>query len=199
MPPKRAALFFALDEFLCTCHVWHFRLPPEEGLFVTKILDRWYQLLTWIMAVTVALLIFPVSLQIFSRFTDLIPAYIWTEEMSRFFFIWMVMLGAMIGLRDKLHFDVDVWPDLSPRKNLALAFVSNALVLIFTGVIIWWGIEFTRFGWNQTSELADLPMWLIFIAWPVTGVSWLLFQIERFRNDRQQWLALNDAHSGDRP
>lgn len=37
--------------------------------------------------------------------------------MSRFFFIWMVMLGAMVGVRDKLHFDVDVWPDLSPRKK----------------------------------------------------------------------------------
>ena len=142
------------------------------------------------MAVTVAALIIPVSLQIFSRFTQLIPTYIWTEEMSRFFFIWMVMLGAMVGLRDKLHFDVDVWPDLSPRNNLMLSFLSNALVLIFTVVIIWWGIEFTRFGWNQTSELADLPMWLIFIAWPVTGVSWLVFQIERFRDDRAAWLAL---------
>lgn len=158
---------------------------------MTRFLDRWYQLLIWIMAVTVAVLIIPVSLQIFSRFTDLIPAYIWTEEMSRFFFIWMVMLGAMVGVRDKLHFDVDVWPDLSPRKNLILSFLSNALVLIFTVVMIWWGIEFTRFGWNQTSELADLPMWLIFIAWPVTGVSWLVFQIERFRNERAEWLALD--------
>ena len=42
--------------------------------------------------------------------------------MSRFFFIWMVMLGAMVGVRDKLHFDVDVWPELSPRKNLILSF-----------------------------------------------------------------------------
>ena len=31
------------------------------------------------------------------------------------------------------------------------------------------GIRFVQFGWNQTSELADLPMWLIFIAWPLTG------------------------------
>ena len=83
-----------------------------------------------------------------------------------------------------------MWPDLSPRKNLILSFLSNALVLIFTAVMIWWGIEFTRFGWNQTSELADLPMWLIFVAWPVTGISWLIFQIERFRNDRAAWNAL---------
>ena len=34
---------------------------------------------------TVLILIIPVSLQIFSHFTDLISRYIWTEEMSHFF------------------------------------------------------------------------------------------------------------------
>ena len=148
-----------------------------------KFLDLWQQLLTWIMAATVAVLIIPVSLQIFSRFTEIIPRYIWTEELSRFCFIWMVMLGAMIGLRERLHFDVDVWNKLSPRTDAALRLVSNTFVLLFTGVMIWWGIEFTKFGWNQTSELADLPMWLIFIAWPLTGISWLMFLVEAFVRD----------------
>ena len=160
-----------------------------------KFLDLWQQLLTWIMAATVAVLIIPVSLQIFSRFTEIIPRYIWTEELSRFCFIWMVMLGAMIGLRERLHFDVDVWNELSPRADAALRLVSNTFVLLFTGVMIWWGIEFTKFGWNQTSELADLPMWLIFIAWPLTGISWLMFLVEAFVRDigmyrRNQPLAL---------
>ena len=135
------------------------------------------------MAATLSVLIIPVSIQIFSRFTELIPAYIWTEELSRFCFIWMVMIGAMLGLRERLHFDVDVWSNLSPRSDAVLRMVSNALVLIFTGVTIWWGIEFTRFGWNQTSELAELPMWLIFIAWPLTGVTWLMFLVEAFVRD----------------
>lgn len=150
---------------------------------MTKILDAYHRLLTWVLALAVAVLIIPVSIQIFSRFTALIPAYIWTEEMSRFFFIWMVMIGAIIGVRERLHFDVDLWNALSPRTNAALRIIANVFVLGFTGVVIWWGIEFTRFGWNQTSELADLPMWLIFIAWPVAGVSWLLFLIEAFVRD----------------
>lgn len=135
------------------------------------------------MATAVAVLIIPVSIQIFSRFTALIPAYIWTEELSRFCFVWMVMIGAMIGLRERLHFDVDVWPALSPRRDALLRIVSNVFVLAYTGVMIWWGIEFTKFGWNQTSELADLPMWLIFIAWPLTGISWLMFLVEAFLRD----------------
>ena len=93
------------------------------------------------------------------------------------------MLGAMIGLRERLHFDVDVWPKLNPRQDALLRILSNTLILIFTGVIIWVGIDFTKFGWNQTSELADLPMWLIFIAWPLTGLSWLMFLVEAFVRD----------------
>ena len=148
-----------------------------------KLLDGYHRLLTWLLAIAVAVLLIPVSLQIFSRFTELIPRYIWTEEMSRFFFIWMVMLGAMIGLRERLHFDVDVWPTLSLRSNALLRLIASCCVLIFAGVMIVWGIEFTRFGWNQTSELADLPMWFIFIVWPLTGLTWLLYLIEAFVRD----------------
>jgi TRAP-type C4-dicarboxylate transport system permease small subunit len=54
--------------------------------------------------------VFPVFLQIVSRYTDLIPSYIWTEEMARFLFIWTVMIGAMIGVRESTHFDVDLLP-----------------------------------------------------------------------------------------
>ena len=56
-----------------------------------QLLDGIHRLLIWMLAVTVVLLMVPVSLQIFSRFTELIPRYMWTEEMSRFMFIWMVM------------------------------------------------------------------------------------------------------------
>ncbi len=146
-------------------------------------LDWWQQLLTWVMAATVAVLVVPVTLQIVARFTELIPRYIWTEELSRFCFVWMVMIGAMIGLRERLHFDVDVWPKLGPRADAVLRIVSNVFVLSFAGVMIWWGIAFTKFGWNQTSELADLPMWLIFIAWPLTGLTWFVFLIEAFVRD----------------
>jgi TRAP-type transport system small permease protein len=135
----------------------------------------YHRLLTWLMVATVAVLIVPVSLQICARFTQLIPAYLWTEELARFLFIWMVMLGAMIGIREGTHFEVDVWPQLGPRANALLRIVSNVFVLVFALVFIWWGIEFTRFGWDQLSEIAELPMWTIFIAWPVAGATWLLF------------------------
>ena len=141
------------------------------------------RVLDWLLAATVGILIVPVTLQIIARFTELIPHWIWTEEMARFLFIWMVMLGAMIGVRDASHFEVDVWPELKPRANALLRIVSLVFVLAFALVFIWYGIKFVQFGWNQTSELADLPMAWIFVAWPATGITWLLFSFERLRAD----------------
>lgn len=148
-----------------------------------KILDRYQSLLRWLMVASVAILMVPITMQVISRYTQLIPSYIWTEELSRFVFIWMVMLGAMIALRDGTHFDVDVWPALKPRPNAMLRIVSNLLVLVFAGVYIYWGIEFVRFGWNQSSELAELPMVYIFIAWPLAGLTWAIFLGEQFVQD----------------
>ncbi|MEK6210832.1 MAG: TRAP transporter small permease [Pseudomonadota bacterium] len=145
-----------------------------------KFIGLYHRLLTWLMVGTVAVLIVPVSLQIFARFTQLIPAYIWTEELARFLFIWMVMLGAMIGIREGTHFEVDVWPQLRQRANALLRLASHVFVLVFALVFVWWGIEFTRFGWDQLSEIAELPMWTIFVAWPVAGITWMLFIGESF-------------------
>src|SRR6476619_871342 len=150
------------------------RKPDEKPLMKT-LLDRYHRLLTLLMAIAVALLIVPVTLQIISRYTALIPSYIWTEELSRFLFIWMVMLGAMVGIKEGTHFEVDVWPELGRRANAALKIVSHLLVLVFALVFVWWGIKFVQFGWYQESELAELPMPFIFLAWPLTGATWLIF------------------------
>jgi TRAP-type C4-dicarboxylate transport system permease small subunit len=132
-------------------------------------------LLSWLLGLSVAVLVIPVSLQIFSRFTSLIPHYIWTEEMARLMFIWMIMIGAMVGVRESSHFVVDVWPSARGRVAAVLNLIASACVLAFALVFVWSGIEFTRFGWNRISELAELPLWTIHVAWPLTGLTWLVF------------------------
>jgi TRAP-type C4-dicarboxylate transport system permease small subunit len=161
--------------------------PPHET--IDRGLSR---LLTRLMVATVAILVVPVTLQIVARYTHLIPSYIWTEEMSRFLFIWMIMLGAMIGVREGTHFEVDVWPELGRRANAALRIVSHLFVLVFALVFLYWGIKFVEFGWYQESELAELPMPFIFVAWPLAGATWLLFLGEIFVNN-VRILAARDA------
>ena len=147
------------------------------------IIDLYYKALNWLLVGTVAILIVPVTLQIVSRYTALIPSYIWTEELSRFMFIWMIMLGAMIAVRDGTHLDVDLWPDLTPKAYAVTHIIASLFVLIFALVFVYWGFKFLQFGWNQDSELAELPMIYIFAAWPISGLTWLVFLGESFIKD----------------
>lgn len=141
------------------------------------------QLLNVLLALSVLILVFPVALQIFSRFTSLIPHYIWTEEMARFLFIWTIMIGAMVGVRDNSHFDVDLWPDMGPRATAFLNLTGRVGILVLAYIFIYAGIEFTKFAWNRTSELAELPLWLIHIAWPITGFTWFLYAGQQAAQD----------------
>ncbi|MDA1118429.1 MAG: TRAP transporter small permease [Proteobacteria bacterium] len=148
-----------------------------------KITHGYGTLLSWLLVASVAILIIPVSLQIFSRYTALIPSYIWTEEMARVLFIWSIMLGAMVGIREGTHFVVDLWPAMNARAQAALRLVSAVFVLVFALVFLWWGIDFTRFAFGRISELAELPLWIIHVAWPLAGGTWILFQGEHMWSD----------------
>ena len=103
--------------------------------------------------------------------------------MARFLFVWMIMLGAMLGVRESTHFIVDLWPSATGRFGAALNLFASLAVLVFALVFLWFGIEFTRFGWNRSSELAELPLWLIHIAWPVCGLTWIAFLGEQFADN----------------
>ena len=155
---------------------------PSPGLW-RRFTAAYERLLSHLVVVSVGVLVIPVALQIVSRYTDLIPAYIWTEEMARFLFIWTVMIGAIIGVREAKHFDVDLLPGLSRRGDAIMRIVSRLAVLVMALVFISAGIEFTRFAWGRISELAELPLWLIHVAWPVTGLSWAIFLGEQFVDD----------------
>jgi TRAP-type C4-dicarboxylate transport system permease small subunit len=93
------------------------------------------------------------------------------------------MLGAMLGIKEGTHFVVDVWPRLSTRAAAMLDLVGNVCVLVFALIFVWYGIEFTQFAWGRISELAELPLWLIHVAWPLAGATWIAFGGERMLRD----------------
>ena len=148
------------------------------------VLDAINRVLQVAITVLFAVLIVPVTMQIVSRYSDHIPRYIWTEEIARFCFIWIIMIGAMIATRDDTHFDVDLLP--APRTAAGRGFaklVVHVAMLVLALCFIWYGKEFANEGALQTSEIAELPMLAIYIAWPLSGVVWTLFLGERIVDD----------------
>ena len=157
-------------------------MPPTPSLW-RRATAAYAKLLEVLLAACVGILVIPVTLQIISRYTPFIPSYIWTEEMARFLFVWTIMIGAMVGVQEAQHFEVDVWPDLSRRSEAAVRILARLGILALALVFLWAGIEFTRFAWNRTSELADLPLWLIHVAWPVAGFTWIAFAGEQILDE----------------
>ncbi len=141
------------------------------------------KLLEILLALSVGILIIPVTLQIIARFTNIIPHYIWTEEMARFLFVWCIMIGAMVGVRESSHFEVDVWPEMSRRPEAAVRIAARLGTLALAVVFLWGGAQFTKFAFNRTSELAELPLWMIHAAWPVAGLTWIVFLGEQFLDE----------------
>jgi TRAP-type transport system small permease protein len=139
--------------------------------------------LSWLLVATVAILVVPVTLQIFARFTSFLPTFIWTEEMARLMFVWSIMLGAMIGIREGTHFEVDLWPRMGVRRQAVLRIGAGVGVLAMAIVFLWFGWEFTVAARYRISELAELPLWMIHIAWPLAGFTWIVFGGERLVDD----------------
>jgi TRAP-type C4-dicarboxylate transport system permease small subunit len=155
---------------------------PAPG-FIRRFNALYHRVLCALLALMLAILVLPVTLQIVSRFTNLLPHYIWTEEMARFLFVWTIMIGSIVGVRESAHFDVDIWPRLGRRSDAALRLLSRLCILVVGLVFLWMGIEFTEQAIYRISELAELPLWIIHLAWPIAGGSWLLFVGEQIHDD----------------
>ena len=147
---------------------------------IRYILSGYFKILQVLVTVLMGLMIIPVSLQIVSRYTGFIPRYIWTEEAARFCFIWIILLGATIAVREGTHFEVDVLPTPRSAKGEALArLLVYFFMLIFTMVFVANGYAYAIFGYSQTSELTGINMVFIHGVYLLAGISWLLFLGER--------------------
>ncbi|QIE57016.1 TRAP transporter small permease [Pikeienuella piscinae] len=157
-------------------------------------LEGYYRLLKLLLTALMVALVIPVSMQILSRYTGLIPRYIWTEEIARFCFVWIILIGAMIAVRDDTHFDVDVLPhSRDPRVEFGLRMFARLAILLMAFSFLWWGWDFGVLGSRQRSEISGLPMLSIYIAWPLAGATWVLFTVEKIA-DEMAAMRRGDVH-----
>lgn len=144
------------------------------------LLDGYHRLLKLLLTLLMFGLVIPVAMQILSRYGGIMPRYIWTEEIARFCFVWIIMIGAMIAVRDGTHFDVDLIPrSANPGVDFTMRMIVQGAILLMAFSFLWWGWDFGKLGARQVSEISGLPMLAIYIAWPVAGATWVLFTVEK--------------------
>lgn len=151
---------------------------------MTRFIDAIYRGLQGLITLLMGLLILPIVLQIVARFSPDFPHFIWTEEVARFCFIWVIMIGAMIGVRDGSHFSLDIWVPSEDPRVLAISrlWVHGAMMLLALTFAVF-GYRFALFGYAQSSELTGLNMLTVHIAWPLAGAIFALFLAEKIAAD----------------
>lgn len=152
-----------------------------------KFIALYFKLLCVVITAVVGALLFPVTLQVVSRYTDLIPTWLWTEEAARFLLVWMVMLGATIAVRMRGHFDIDLLPEpKSPRGKLFARLLVDVVVALFGVAFLWISAIYAYDARTEVSEITEMSMALMYVAFPVSAAGWLLFLSEQIVDDLKQ-------------
>ena len=116
--------------------------------------------------------------QVVSRNINIIPVIQWTEEVSRFSFMWMIILGAAFAVLRSDHFKIDIFENMGNRKIFVL-YLRELLILIVLLVFIFGGLQFGISGNRRKSIAAGIPMWVMYISFFVMGIFGTLFTIYR--------------------
>jgi TRAP-type transport system small permease protein len=108
-----------------------------------------------------------------------------SDEMSRYAFIWLTYLGAMIAMREGGHLGVDTLIKKLPlRGKQACVFLSECLMLFCNGLFFWGTLQMHQLQVTNVSPVAGLSM-----IW-VYGIGYLVSVVMALFNVSKLWRLL---------
>lgn len=147
---------------------------------IGRLLETFCTGLRILLGCLMASLAIPVGMQVISRYTGIIPTYLWTEELATFIFVWVVMIGSMVAVWDSTHFDVAVTPDAqSPLGTLLQKGIVHVFIIIFAMLFAWYGIEYAKVGSIQSSVMMRANLLWTYVTVPIAGAIWAIFSLYR--------------------
>jgi TRAP-type C4-dicarboxylate transport system permease small subunit len=115
----------------------------------------------------VAIMTVVVFLQVVYRYVLTQPLY-WSEELARYFFVWLSILGATLGLQKRGHFGLDFFYRMLPDKGRRfLQFLIYLLMGCVVLVILIQGIKLVQKTVLQQSPAMGISMGLAYACLPV--------------------------------
>lgn len=140
-----------------------------------QLLDGFCKGLRILLGVLMGALAIPVAMQVLSRYTGVIPSFLWTEELATFLFVWIVMIGSIVAVWDGTHFDVRITRDAtSPLMKLIQNGVVHCAIMLFGALFLIYGFEYAEFGGMQRSVMMRANLMITHISVPIAGGFWML-------------------------
>lgn len=103
-----------------------------------------------------------------------------SEEMSRYFFVWITFIGAVVAHRQHLHLGVETLvAHLSRRGRLALMAVSNLVILLCSGIFFWGTWVQLPINTSMVAPVSGLSMGWVYGIGLFTGGAIFLITLER--------------------
>ncbi len=149
-----------------------------------RLLDGFCKGLRILLGILMGVLAVPVAMQVLSRYTGIIPSYLWTEELATFLFVWIVMIGSVVAVWDGTHFDVRISRDAaSPFLKLLQNGVVHLAIMIFGALFLVYGFEYAEFGGKQRSVMMRANLMITHISVPIAGGLWMLLSAYRLTKE----------------
>lgn len=112
-------------------------------------------------------------------------AQAWVEEVGMYSVIWGILFGLSVALRNNHHISVDILHDLlSPRAQKIMNVFANLIGVLFCGFLIFYGLNLviSTYSTGMVSLAVGIPMWIVYLILPISGLLFLIRFIERIFN-----------------
>lgn len=108
-----------------------------------------------------------VFLQVVYRYVLTQPLH-WSEELARYLFVWLSVLGAALGVQKQGHFGLDVFFRMLPKQGQWLMrLLIHLLIGSVVAVLIIYGIILVQKTALQESPAMGIPMSWAYACLPV--------------------------------
>lgn len=95
----------------------------------------------WLLLIFYSMIVATISCEVIRRFV-LSYSSIWGEEIARYSFIYLVWIGAAVGIKDRSHIRIDVLLNLFSPRGRAIAMIFGDLATLTLAVIaLYWSME----------------------------------------------------------
>lgn len=98
----------------------------------------------------------------------------WSEELTRYIFIWQIWLGVSIAQRDKEHIYLELVNSLVKNEKIrgCIKAISNLIMVAFNVFLAVKGFELVgqMMARGNVSSALRLPMYFVYLALPVSSV-----------------------------
>ena len=132
------------------------------------------------LVILLVLMVLAVLWQIFSRYLMNSPSS-FTEELARFLFIWIGILGAAYASGQQSHLAIDILPPkLDPLNRRRLRIGINLLIILFSLTVLVIGggnLVYVNYLLGQSSAALNVPLSWVYGIVPASGILIIFYKV----------------------